>query len=206
MFGLFTRTKLKDNEIKLLYSVLKRLTSPYCNLYVQIDDNLLKGVLLNASDIPGYVAFTFNSQILKKYDNERERDYKLCNIEVFDNKLLRYVNYEIYISSGTISGYSWLGNTKFDVDFNRINTNNFKLIFTDISDYKKIEHIFSEREKTIINPSNIFSVFLDKEYFHLKDLEDGDFIGVDFNKKLYKITHDPMEVKAINETIEDIFA
>ena len=43
-----------------------------------------------------------------------------------------------------------------------------------------------------------------KEYFHIKDLEDGDFIGIDERKVVYKITHDPMEVKALDKKIMDV--
>lgn len=206
MFGIFKRTKLKNSEIKLLENVIKKLPSPYSDLINQIKDGLLKGVLTNASDIPGYVAFTFNSSILKKYDRENERDFKLCNIEVYDRKFSSYLPYEIYVSSGTLSGYSWIGNNDFDIDFDKISTENFKMIYSDISDYNKIEYLLSEVEKKLLNPSEVYSVFLNKkEYFHIKDLEDGDFIGIDINKNLYKITHDPMEIKILNETIEAIF-
>lgn len=206
MFGIFKRTKLKSNELKLLEKVIKKLPRPYLDLINQIEDGLLKGVITNASDIPGYTAFTFNFSVLKKYDHENEKDFKLCNIEVYDRKISSYLPYEIYVSSGTLSGYSWTGNNDFDVDFDKINTANLKITFSGISDYKKIEHIFSEIEKKLLNPSEVYSVFLNKkEYFHIKDLEDGDFIGVDINRILYKITHDPMEIKVLNETIVDIF-
>ncbi len=29
------------------------------------------------------------------------------------------------------------------------------------------------------------------EYFHLKDLEDGDFVGIDRKKNVFLITHNP---------------
>ncbi|MEY3451193.1 MAG: hypothetical protein RL711_1019, partial [Bacteroidota bacterium] len=33
-----------------------------------------------------------------------------------------------------------------------------------------------------------------KTYYHLKDIEDGDFLGIDIHKNIYKITHDPFEI------------
>jgi hypothetical protein len=41
-------------------------------------------------------------------------------------------------------------------------------------------------------------------YYHLRDLEDGDFIGIDADKIIYKITHDPFEIIPLNETLEQL--
>jgi hypothetical protein len=41
-------------------------------------------------------------------------------------------------------------------------------------------------------------------YFHIQDLEDGDFIGIDENKAFYKITHDPFEITKIDTSLKKI--
>ncbi|TCN60927.1 hypothetical protein D0809_03365 [Flavobacterium circumlabens] len=207
MFGIFKRTKIKDEEIKLLQNVLVKLPFPYSHLINQINDGLFRGVLIDASDIPGYVAFTFNSNVLKKYDRENERDFKLCNIKVYDRKTLSYLPYEIYVSSGTINGYSLGGNKKYDIDTNKIDVTGFRKTFFGIVDYQKIENLLSEKEKMILNPSEVYSVFINnREYFHIKDLEDGNFIGIDLKKNIYKIIHNPSSIEMIDETIESILS
>jgi hypothetical protein len=205
MFGLFKRTKIEDWERQLLRNALTKLSSEYLSLVAQIDEGLLKGVLLDASDIQGYVAFTYHSSVLKKYDRKNEQDFRLTNINVYDRKSLSYIPYEIYVSSGTISGYALGGNTKSDIDVCQVNVSVFRKEFVGVTDYDRIENIFSEEERRLLNPSEVYSVFIgNKEYFHLEDLDDGDFIGIDGEKNVYKITHDPIKAVRLDKKIADI--
>jgi hypothetical protein len=205
MFRLFKRTKIEDWEIDLLRNIIIKLPHEYSNLINQINDGLFKGVLVDASDIPGYVAFTFHSNLLKKYDRKNERDFKLTNIKVYDNKSLGLVSYEIYISSGTICGYSISVGKKHNIDSSKVDVSDFKKEYTGESDYNRIIHFFDEEEKKLLNPSEIYSIFIAyKEYFHIKDLEDGNFIGIDENKIVYKVIHDSMEREVINKKLSEV--
>jgi hypothetical protein len=205
MFRLFKRSKMEDWEVDLLRNVLIRLPSEYSTLLDQVNNGLFRGVLLDVSDIPGYVAFTFHSNILKIYNKDNERDFKLTNIKVFDNKLLSFVPYEVYVSSGTISGYSLVGSKKNSIDVSRVDVSCFKKVFIDTTDYFRIMHLLNEEERNLLNPSDVYSIVLsDKEFFHLKELEDGDFIGMDENKIIYKITHDPNEAVEINKKLSEV--
>lgn len=199
MFGLFKRTKIEDWEIQLLKSVISKLPNEYSHLINQINDGLLRNVMLDASDIPGYASFGFHHEIFKKYDKRQERDFKLTNIKVYDNKSSDFMDYEIYVASGTINGYSLVGNKKHNIDLNKIDVSKFKKIFIGESNYEQIASFFSEIENSLLNPSEIYPVSVnDIEYFHLKDIGDGDFIGIDKRNNVYKITHDPLEATLID--------
>lgn len=205
MFGLFKRTKIEDWEIQLLRNAVTKLSNDYLSLIEQLNEGLLKGVLIDASDIPGYVAFTYDSNVLKKYDRKNEQDFILTDIKVYDKKSSSYIPYDIYVSSGTISGYSLGRNNKFNIDVCKVDVSIFRKEFVGVTDYNRIVNIFSAEEKWFLNPSEVYSVFIDnKEYFHIKDLEDGDFIGVDGEKNVYEITHDPMKVVRLDKKIVDI--
>lgn len=205
MFGLFKRTKIENWETDLLRKVIIKLPSEYSILIDQINDGLFRGVLVGVSDIPGYVAFTFHANVLKKYDKDNEQDFKLTNIKVYDNKSLGFIPYEVYVSSGTISGYSLGGSNKNNIDVSKVDVSGFKKVFIGESDYNRIMHILNEEEKKLLNPSEVYSIVVaDKEYFHLKELEDGDFIGMDEKKVIYKITHDPIEVMVINKKLSEV--
>ncbi|GGZ39182.1 hypothetical protein GCM10007049_35670 [Echinicola pacifica] len=207
MFGLFKRTKVETWETELLRYTIEKLPKEYSSLISQITDGLFRGVLVDVSDITGYVAFTFNHDVLKKYDKEGDKDYKLTNIKVYDNKSSGSLPYEIYISSGTISGYSLGGSKKRDIDLSKIDVSSFKKELVGESDYNRIVNLLNDEEKTVVSPSEVYSVFVgDEEYFHLKDLEDGDFIGMDAKKIIYKITHDPMEVNRVDKTLKEILS
>ena len=205
MFRLFKRTKVERWELDLLRNSIINLPNAYSSLINQIDDGLLRGVLVDISDIPNYVAFTFNSNILGKYDRKNGLDYKLTNLKVYDNRSLSFLPFEIYVSSGTISGYVLGGNNKRKIDLNRIEVSSFRKEFIKSFEFDRINSVFSEEEKSLISPSEVYSIFIeDKEYFHIRDLEDGDFIGIDKDKVVYKITHDPMEVKRLEKELLEV--
>lgn len=204
MLGLFKRKKIENWEIVLLKNVLAEFHEEFNYLINQINDGLLKSVLVNSSDIPGYVGFTYNPAVLKIYNRENEKDFKLTNISII-NSQFSYL-YEIYVSTGTISGYALNTKKSIDVSKYRIDISKFRKEAIGISDYNRISDIFTDDERKLINPSNVYSVLLDnKEYFHIKDLEDGDFIGIDIDKNVYKITQDPYEITLLEENISTIF-
>lgn len=73
------------------------------------------------------------------------------------------------------------------------------------SDYERILTVLNNDEQQLLNPSNVYSVFVDnKEYFHISDLEDGDFFCIDINKKIYRITQDPLEIIGHTQQLIDL--
>lgn len=205
MFGIFKRSKIENWEINLLKNLIVKLPEEYIYLLDQINDGLLKGVRLDEGYISGYIAFRCNTDVLNKYDNVKERSFVLSNIKVYDNNCLSYIYYDVYIAAGTIMGYSLRNVKKYNIDVNRIDISELKKEFIGESDYNRIEHIFSEEEKMYLNPSEVYSVVIDnKEYFHIKSFEDGDFIGIDKNKILYKVAQDPFEAVVLQKNIIEI--
>ena len=91
MFGLFRRKKIEAWEIDLLRNIIRLLPLEYRYLEKQIDDRLFKGVLIGLSDLPGYVGFKYNPQILKEFDDKKGRSYKITNIKVLDVKSKKYL-------------------------------------------------------------------------------------------------------------------
>jgi len=208
MFGFFKRTKLQHWEIDLLKTVLNKLDGDYSILLNQINEGLIKSVLIDASDIPGYVLFRKNHDIFNKYYKDI-RCYILSDIKVFNKKNSTYLKYDIYILSAVVNGYSLnsVSSGKLDLDLNKIDISSFKVKYLDEFDYERVVKILDKNEIKLINPSNVYSIFLDnKEYFHLKDLEDGDFIAIDSKKNIYKIKHDPFEITKISQTIIQLFS
>lgn len=205
MLGLFKKTKIADWEIRLLKNTIRLLPPTYKYLESQIDDGLLKGVLIGVSDLPGYVAFTYNPGSAEKFEREKEKGYTLTCIKVYDKRSQTYLNYSIHVSTGTINGYSITGATKFIIESDKIDVSNFKKVYRANADYKKIESYLSIQEREIINPDEVYEVILNgKAYFHIKELQDGDFIGIDYEKNVYEIRHDPFEIKLLDSNLFQI--
>jgi len=206
MFTLFKRTKIEKWEIDLLRNIFDSLPNDLCELFLdQINNRLHRGVLIGLSDIPGYVSLTFNPQIYKIYYNKNGRNFKYTNIKVFDTVSERFVDFEIYFSSGVVNGYRIVNNQKVKFDVHKIDTSVLKKVYLDNKDYDRISKVLTSDEKKKINPTEVFLVTLDKkDYYHLKDLEDGDFIAIDTKREVYKVTHDPFEILPINLDLIDI--
>lgn len=110
--------------------------------------------------------------------------------------------YTIYVSSGTINGYSIEGANNFTPDFESVDVSGYKLIFND--DYKEISKILSSSAADPLTPEEIYKVVLNsKTYYHLRELEDGDFIKMDAKKRVYKITHDPFKIIQVHKHLKD---
>jgi hypothetical protein len=205
MFGLFKRTKIETWEIILLKNVIKKLSTDYFTLEKQIDDGLLRGVLIGLSDIPGYVGFTYNSKIYKRFEHKKEKPYKITGIKVFDKKSKEKLNYSIYVSAGALAGYSITGAKKFDLDVDSIEIEEIRKEHLYNKDYNKIEPFLSVEERKLLDEMDVYEVILDGlVYYHIRDMEDGDFIGIDYEKNVYKITHDPFQIKKIDRKLIDI--
>ena len=73
------------------------------------------------------------------------------------------------------------------------------------NEFDDIKHVFNGEELAIIDKEDVYEVELNGTiYYHLQELEDGDFIGIDQNKKIYKITHDPFEITELKGALAEI--
>lgn len=203
MFGLFKRTKIEAWEIEMLLESLKSLPHGYEKLTEQVQAGIFRGVLIGASDIPGYNAFTFNSKVFSKFSEKNVGQYKITGITVPDINTKTNLQYTIYVSSGVINGYSLNNRGKFKLDAKTVNTEKIKIEYIKNLDYEKIKGILTPDETQLVSVSDVYNVSLNnKTYFHLIDLGDGDFIGIDLEKNVYKITHDPFEIIPVNGNLK----
>lgn len=205
MFQLFKRTKIQPWEIELLKNVLKRLQEEFDVYIDHINQGLYRSVLIGLSDIPGYVGLSYHPEIYEELHQPDGRNFRLEGISVFDIISGEYLNYTIYFSHGLINGYSITGAKKVKIDVQKIDTHEVKLVFRDNVDFNRLKKILAPNELKLINPDDVYVVILDdKEYFHLTDIEDGDFYALDIEKNIYKITHDPYHIDKIDISLSDL--
>jgi len=206
MFRLFKRTKIEKWEVNLLKNTIQLLPKEYLSLEKQIIDGLHRGVREDSNYIQGYVSFSLDGKLVEKFENKKDREYKITDIKVFDKKSKNYLKYSIYVYNGLIVGYSIEGAENFNIDESNIDIEKFKKEYRVNKDYEKLEKYLTSAEKLVINRNEVYEVLLnDKTYFHIMDLEDGDFIGMDYEKNLYEITHDPFGIRLINRTLQEVF-
>lgn len=210
LFDLFKRTKVAPWEIEFLKIVFsKKISDENQKIYSQISRGLLKIVLIGAGDVPNYVGFGYNSSIYDEFYNPKGEYYKLSGIYVKDIYTNQFLSVSIYVAYGVIIGYSIdkedrIKRYKFDI--NSICVDSLHKVMIENDDYRRIILLLSENERKIINEHDIYTTELnDKNYYHIKDLDDGDFIAIDDNNHMYHITHDPFEIVLIErEKLIDI--
>jgi hypothetical protein len=203
MFSLFKRTKIETWEIDFLKGVFLKLSNQIGNgFYDQVSSGLLRSVMIGIGDIPNYVGFTYNSNIYNKYYIANSRNYKLSNIRVKNVYSGEMLTVSIYIAYGVVNGYSLDNkNSKYKFDSSEIDTTNVKKVLIGGEHINsKILSYLTDREKELINVDDIYITSINnKDYYHLKELEDGNFIGIDEENNLYEVKHDDsIEASQIN--------
>lgn len=201
------RRKIEQWELDLLKNTLQKLPTEYHNLIKQVDAGLLKSVLSGLGDLPHWKTFGFNSEIVNKYDKPQEPSFDLTNIFVFDRLSNTYLKYIIGCASGLLIGYSINSDKEFDIDVYNIDVRYFQKRIDVPDGYHQIKEKFTPSEQKLINPSDVYEIELgQKRYYHLMDVKDGDFIGMDDGKNVYLITHDPFEIKLLELPLVQILS
>ena len=175
-------------------NVLKKIFSlmPYTfdNIRMQLSDGIVKGGSFRGNK---YLKLNLDTAILNKYEAKGIEPYLLKGIKVFDNTTSKYINIEIEIVYGIVYSFSSSVNLKkVKPNINNIDISNFTQQFYLNEEFEAIKKLLSKEQLLYINKNDVYSILIDEEIiYHLKDLDDGDFIGVNLEKRFFIITHDP---------------
>lgn len=207
MFNFFKRKEkphLNGWESELFQNIFKSLGNEYSIFEKQVSEGIIEAVRVDKK-MPDYINFRLNTQILNKFEKKNEKMFTVNGIKIFDKISREYKILNLDLGFGLILGYSVKDIFNFNPDIHIINVDSIYKVFYNNDDFDKIQSLFTNEEKDKINVSEVYEVELDgKIYYHLKDLEDGDFIGIDNNKNIFKITHDPFDIIKLNESLENI--
>ena len=205
MFNFLKRSEVYSWESNLLINIFKMLPNEYDIYIKQINDGLLRKVNFNSNVMANYIGFSYNKNVVHKYENVRLGVFSLEGILVFDIETKQYIDFNIHISDGLITGYSTPHSKKHRLDITKIDIGNLRKRFWTNSILKEVESILDADELKYISINDLYAICIGKnKYYHLFDLDDGDFIGIDTNKNVYAISHDPFEIKQIGTSILDI--
>ena len=142
---------------------------------------------------------------MNRFEDKADRSFIIKKVFVFDKGIGQYAEINFVVGYGILLGYSMPDVLVTQPDPNNIKVDSFQIEYFGEDEFENIKSIFSVSELKLIDPVDVYEVELDgKIYYHIKELGDGDFIGIDKEKNIYKITHDPYEVLRLDKPLEKV--
>lgn len=192
----------------LLIECLQRLPPKTYERYVkQVEEGLLKYEGYPDIEHPAfknYVNFTYEPRVSGRYQDPKGRFWRLRNILVKNRTQSSTTNLSIFISHGLVCGYAFEAGRDFDPDPESIDVSKATSEFFDSPD-PIVKSLISPTDQDLVVWSDVYEVEIDGvKYFHLKDIGDGDFVGVDENGLLFEFRHDPFELFGLEGSLHDI--
>ena len=180
--GFFKSKKNKETESRIANSIIsaicKELPEGYTYLARQFDEGLILGAdaQIAQSYKKGYRNFIHNVGILNKYEDKKGREYVIDNVYISNFDRSKEYKISVDIAYGLFLGYV------IDIDSNEIESLDANSI-----NAKGLEIKYAK------NPL--------EKLFTKDEMGDGDFIGMDAEKRVYEITHGPYEATLVEDTL-----
>jgi len=206
MFGLFSRKKVpKDWEIQLLIEGLSALPAGEFSHYVEgIQAGLLATRRVEHIWMPNMVKFGFTPGVSGRFELKKGRFFFVRGIKVFDRSSLRDVEVILFFNFGFVTGYATPEADNFDPDLSTLSTERWYREYQDTDNIKEIEGLLGDAVD-LVNPAHVFEVEIDgRLFYHLLEIGDGDFVGIDSNGTVYECFHDPFEIRPCAECLKDV--
>lgn len=207
MFNIFKRKAGNNVEISvdLALKVFNLMPIEYEYVLHQLRDGI---VLKIKEDHPGflnYVKFSPDVKLLNQYENKKGPCFVIKGIKIFDVETDNFVDVYFYIVYGILLGYSTPRVKRIKPDTQRIDISKYFVQFFVTDEYEQVSQFLGKEELSLLNPNDVYEVKLkDKMYYHIKDLEDGDFVGIDRDGKVYMITLDPFEIEEQSMSLAEL--
>jgi len=207
MINLFKKKNNQPNIlIELIANIINMLPLQFEYLRNQISGGIIKGIKSEKGPFQNYSKISLDVKALNKFEKPDGKYFAIKGIKVFDIKHQKTTEIHLYIGYGLLIGFSTPEIKELAPDISTVDISGYYLEFFVNDDFEAIKAILTNEEVEVLNSNNVYEVELEgKVYYHIKDLEDGDFIGIDKEKNLYKITHDPYEIVSLKESILQIF-
>ncbi|WP_156305447.1 hypothetical protein [Sphingobacterium endophyticum] len=186
----------------MIEKVIEKLPVEFVYLQKQIKERIIRGSIPDPTFIPQFVRFLYHHDVFKKYNDENLRHYKITGIKVSDLITGSIFCYSIYVIGGVLNGYTLEGTKNKKIILGEIDILQFKIDYLYEDNLDPIKELVDESILNLITPSEVYLIELEcVNYFHLRDLEDGDFLGIDDKGNFYVFKHDPLGINLIEKEI-----
>lgn len=186
---------LRQEQAKLFTAVISSLPEDLN----QIKEHTLSARFWGLDDWKLYPDFKFiflsyGGDTMFKY-KKRGQNFKISGLQIFSNVSGRFEDIEILIQDNFVSGLK-IKNSQYQLsefDLEKINNKSVaKCVFT--FPPNEIDLFYDSLDPEIknkLNPDDLFDIdFNNRTFYSFCDLEDGNYLAVDKNLKVYSLVHD----------------
>jgi hypothetical protein len=179
----FFRKKTRRDEVhrfnEMLIAVLEKLPNDYSIYLQQIKEGILRDVFPGTGYAGGHFGFSYQREVIKKYERKGEKDYSIAGIKIWNEKTNKDIQLEVFFSCGVIAGVS--ADDEYilsDLDFTKINIDFMKVKEKTLDETMKRELLSFGMQS--FHESEVFEVTVeDRRMLHVRDLSDGDFLAIE---------------------------
>ena len=202
----FFPKKVSRQTIDLLLACFDEIKdNRFLNIGPQLRAELLRFEWESDDVFRNYVGFTYRPQISGRFEDPKGRWMRITGIRLKSPDGESSERMSIYVSRGLMCGYGYESNRKFKADPTSVDVSDVRVEVLD-TPTEELKAIIPKDIQELINWADVFDVELDgKTYFHLKDIGDGDFLGIDESSNLYEIRHDPYEIRPLAGDLRTVF-
>lgn len=199
MFQFFKKSSWKIEGKS--FDFFKQLFSELPNEFGFLLDGLQKGLyrrFRKDAQFLGYYSIGFDPKQSDK-SMTKGKQFEIENIHIFENGNVHKLKLTIYEGL-------WIG---FEIDKNIIDFKNFNFDTTNIKKVtsrfepdKKIKKLVEGLKSDKLELYNLSEIEIEgKVFYQIKDLEDGNYIGIDNTGSVFGLIHDPYKIEKIYDSV-----
>ena len=197
MSNILKRKNIRKEDYTFLKSIASRLIDKYPYLVSQISKDFILDKKDNEFESKGTYTLILNAKLESKYINRKLPQFFIIQ-DIFIWNVMQ----------GMLAGYKLTAKVS-DLDLNKIDVSKIKEQNFNNQDKEELDKIIGNIDEKIIPLLSLNSSFKidipEGSFYVIKDLNNGDYISIDQNGSVYKMTHDPYEIKCIYKKKEDFF-
>ena len=160
-----------------------------------------------------FVSLSYGGDTVFKY-KKRGQNFKISGLQIFSNRTRQFEDIEILIQDNLVRGLK-IKNSHYQADEFDLGKINNKGVTTAAFTFppNDIDIFYDSLDQEIknkLNPNDLFDIdFNNRTFYSFYDLEDGNYLAVDKQLKVYSLVHDakPMATGikiSFNDILSDI--
>lgn len=198
MFGLFKKTswKIEGKSLSFFYSLFSQLPPQYGFLLEGLTKGLYRRYSVNYSMPANHYSIGFDPSQSDR-SMIKGLEFKVNNIQITEGG--NSYNFSFIVSDGLFCGFEFEKDITKLKDY-QIDVSQLKEV---LSQNDKLSKIVGNLKSEQLELKNLSEIEVnEKTYYQIKDLEDGNYLCIDSDGKVFGLIHDPYEIELVNNSLK----